>query len=62
MRPIHLLQFAFIALLLLTSGAVHGQTFHHLTGGGFDDRPSCIEKTIDNGYIISGEQSIAVNT
>ncbi len=62
MRPVYFMQIAFISLLLLTSGAVQGQTFHHLTGGGFDDRPSCIEKTIDNGYIISGDQSIAVNT
>lgn len=62
MRPITVLPSTILAMLLFYSGLVQGQTFHHLTGGGFDDRPSCIEKTIDNGYIISGEQSIAVNT
>jgi hypothetical protein len=51
-----------MAVLLFSSGFVQGQTFHLLTGGGFDDRPSCIEKTIDNGYIISGDQSITEYT
>lgn len=62
MRPITVLPSTALAMLLFCSGLVQGQTFHHLTGGGFDDRPSCIEKTIDNGYIISGDQSIAVYT
>jgi len=62
MRSFHVLPSTLMAVLLFSSGLVQGQTFHLLTGGGFDDRPSCIEKTIDNGYIISGDQSIATNT
>lgn len=62
MRSFHFLPTTIMATLLLITGFVQGQTFHHLTGGGFDDRPSCIEKTIDNGYIISGDQSITEYT
>lgn len=62
MRSFHFLPTTIMATLLLSSGFVQCQTFHHLTGGAFDDRPSCIEKTTDNGYIISGEQSITVYT
>jgi len=62
MRPLQILCGSIFVMLLVASGVTQGQTFHHLTGGAFDDRPSCIEKTTDNGYIISGDQSITVYT
>ena len=45
-----------VAFTLLTAN-LPAQTFHHLIGGPFDDRPSCISKTEDGGWIISGDES-----
>jgi len=42
--------------------SANAQTFHQLLGTTDSDNPSCIEKTIDDGYIISGENNIYVNT
>ena len=42
------------------SATLQAQTFQRVIGGGFDDRPSCVETTTDNGYIISGDLRVAI--
>lgn len=51
-----------ISLVFLAAGPVAAQTFQRTIGGVYDDRPHCIETTIDGGSIICGDQSIATYT
>jgi len=52
-----------LVVLVLGAGlnTVNAQTVHQLIGTSDDDIPSCIEKTEDDGYIISGENTITVS-
>ncbi|MEM7260526.1 MAG: hypothetical protein AAF488_00950 [Planctomycetota bacterium] len=48
-----------IALALISlASALDAQTFQRTIGGLFDDRPNCVETTIDGGSIIAGDRSI----
>ncbi len=49
-----------LGLALTTS--LSAQTFQRMVGGVFEDEPTCIEHTVDDGYIISGTQSEIVYT
>ena len=52
--------FSVFCLMTLWANLAVGQTFHQYLGTTDSDNPSCIEKTVDGGYIISGENNIYV--
>lgn len=51
-----------LTLLVLNAGPTAAQTFQRTIGGVYDDRPHCIETTVDGGSIICGDQSIVTYT
>ncbi|MCA8960265.1 MAG: hypothetical protein KDC38_07115 [Planctomycetes bacterium] len=47
---------------LATTAGLEAQLFQRQLGGNLDDRPNCVERTIDGGSIICGDQSLVVYT